>query len=47
MDIYYGAAFHEFVNARKAFISPSLLDRAVKNGIITLCGAEYLEGLLK
>lgn len=45
MDIYYGAAFHEFTKAKRAVVTKSLLDRAVKKGLITPCGADYFSAL--
>lgn len=44
MDIYYGAAFHEF-QAKRAVVTKLLLDRAVKKGVITQCGSDYFASL--
>ncbi len=42
MDIFHGYQFEDFVKRQMSKqISEALLDRAVKNGIITHCGADY------
>lgn len=45
MDIYYGAAFHSFIEAKRAVVTKSLLERAIKKGLITPCGADYFSAL--
>lgn len=43
MEIYYGAAFTEFTLEQLRL--QDLFDRAVKKGLITSCGAEFLRNL--
>jgi hypothetical protein len=46
MDVFHGYQFQDFVEQQaKRRIDATLLDRAVKAGIITLCGAEFLRNL--
>lgn len=45
MELFFGYAFQEFVNAQKTQLTEELLNRAVWKGIIYPSGAEYLKGL--
>lgn len=43
MDIYYGTGFYEFAQREQQL--KELLNRALKKGILTSSGAEYLRTL--
>lgn len=45
MEIFFGYQFQAFCQARKAVITADLLNRAVKKGIITPCGLDYITSL--
>jgi len=44
MDIFYGAAFQNFIEHRSV-LTEVLLQRAIAKRIITECGAEFLRNL--
>lgn len=45
MELFFGYQFQEFYKARKAVITEELLNRAVKKGILTLAGVQYIWAL--